>query len=121
MNKIKLTIFSVWDYMITIDNEQEGLSESELMAKAETSMRKNIEDLVNASHTGSVEIELSNSQYGGFTVASLVEYFAKHADYDIRTHTYRNKFKSFIAVINIDNWPLKDRKFKEEKQWQKKK
>ncbi len=114
MNKIKLTDFSVWDYMVKTDNEQKGLTESELMAKAETSMRKNIEALVNASHTGSVEIEVSNSTRSGFTVASLVEYFAKHADYDIRTHTYLNRFKSFIAVINIDNWPLRDRKNKEE-------
>lgn len=114
MNKIKLTDFSVWDYMVKIDNEQQGLSESELMAKAEATMRKNIEALVNASHTGAIEIEVSNSQYSGFTVASLVEHFAKHADYDIRTHTYRNKFKSFLAVINIDNWPLRDRKNKEE-------
>lgn len=112
MNKIKLTNFSVWDYMITIDNEQKGLSESEIMAKAETTMRKNIADLVNASHTGAIEIEVSNSQYGGFTVASLVEHFTNHADYDIRTHTYRNKFKSFIAVINIDNWPLREREEK---------
>ena len=115
MNKIKLKNFSVWDYMITIEKEQKGLSESEIMAKAEKTMRKNITDLVNASHTGAIEIEVSNGQYAGFTVASLVEHFTNHQDYDIRTHTYMNRFKSFIAVINIDNYPLKDRKFKEEK------
>ena len=115
MNRIKLKDFSIFDFVVKIDNEHKGLKQEEVMVKAEKAMIQNIKELVKASHNGSVEIEVSNGMYAGFTVACLVEHFTKDKDHDIRTHTYMDKWKSFKALLYVDNWPLRDRKIKEEK------
>lgn len=104
MNRIKLKDFSIFDYVVKIDNEHKGLKQEEVMVKAEKAMIENIKELVKASHSGSVEIELSNSTHAGFTVASLVEHFTEDKDYNIRTHTYMDKWKSFKALLYVNNW-----------------
>lgn len=100
MRKIKLVEFSLWDF---IDRDNDHLKQTTIIANAQKTMIDQVKDLVEVSHSGAIEIEIPSSQYAGFTVASLVEYFTKREKYNIQTRTYLNSSGSFVALINIDN------------------